>query len=107
MKRLAALIVAAGLGLVAVFWLWISLSLPFDDLNECGGGGAVWFVFQLTQKLLAAAGAVAAAVSVYGATRYLATRDGINLFFLSAAAVSFTFFAWILLMGIGYTIACT
>lgn len=106
MKRLAVLAGAAGLALVAVFWLWISLSLPFDDLNECGGGGALWIGFQLLQKLVAAAGAVGAAVCVYGAGRYVAARGGVQFFFMGGAAVSFTFFAWILLMGIGYSIVC-
>ena len=106
MKRLAALAVAAGLGLVAVFWLWISLSLPFEDLDDCGGGGVLWIGFQVLQKLVAAAGGVAAVVCVYGAVRYVAARGGAERFLMGGAAVSFTFFGWILLMGIGYSIVC-
>lgn len=107
MKQLGAFATATGLALVATLWLWTSLSLPFEDLNECGGGGPVWIAFQVTQKLVAAAGAVAAGVCVYGAARYLAARGGSDYFLLGGAAVSFTFFGWILMMGIGYTVVCT
>ena len=107
MKQLGALLVAVGLGAVAVFWLWISLSLPFEDLNECGGGGPVWIGFQVLQKLVATAGALAAGVCVYGAVRWVARRGGVEYFLYGGAAVSFTFFGWILLMGIAYTAVCS
>ena len=94
------------MAVLAALWLWISLSLPFDDLNACGGGGPVWIAFQVLQKLVAAAGAVAAAVCVVGAARYVAARSGASWFFLGGATVSFTFFGWILMMGIGYTAIC-
>ena len=107
MKQLAVFAAAAGLALVATLWLWISLSLPFDDLNQCGGGGPVWIAFQVVQKLVATAGAIAAIVCVYGAGRYIAARGGTEYFFLGGAAVSYALFGWILMMGIGYTIVCT
>lgn len=107
MKRIGALIVAAGLILAAALWLWIALALPFEDLNECGGGGPVWIAFQALQKLVATAGTLAAIVCAYGAARYVAARGGLDFFLAGAATVSFTFFAWILMMGIAYTSVCS
>jgi hypothetical protein len=107
-KRLGAFVFATGILLAAVFWLWVSLSLPFEDLNECGGaGGVLWVGFQVLQKLVATGGALAAVVCAYGATRYVASRGGLQYFFGGGATVSFTFFGWILMMGIAYTLVCS
>lgn len=91
--------------LMATLWLWISLSTPFEDLDACGGGAA-WVAFQVFQKLVAGAGTVAAIACVYGAARFAAARGGIEFFFVGGATVSFTFFGWILMMGIAYTAVC-
>ena len=107
MKRLGALLAAGGLATAAVFWLWISLSLPFEDLNECGGGGPVWIAFQVLQKLVATAGMLAALTCLYGAVRYAVSRAQVQFFFYGGAAMSFIFFGWILMMGIAYTAVCS
>lgn len=109
MKRAGAFLLAIALLLTAGLWVWISLSLPFEDELQASacGSGPFWIGFQALQKLLAAAGLLAALVCAYGATRYLAGRGGLSHFGYGGAAVSFTFFGWILLMGITYTVACT
>jgi hypothetical protein len=107
MRKAGALLAGTGLVAAAGFWLWIALSLPFDDQDLQGcGGGPLWFVFQTLQKALAAAGTIAAFVCLAGAVRFAAVQRGLMWFGYGGAVMSFTFFGWILLMGIVYTWTC-